>query len=74
MDRELTKQQKIDLIVKYLKQNSRISLRKLAYKTGLSIHTINNFVYYIRNKYIFTIIEKDSKAKEYLDFHGWFRT
>lgn len=73
MNNKLTKQEKIDLIVKHFKQNSRMPLKELSKKTGLTVDTINNYIGYVREKYIFTIIEKSSKFYEYLQFHGWFK-
>lgn len=68
----LSKQEKINLIVKYLKLDSRIPLPELKKKTGIHINTLHNLIEQIKEDYIFTIIEKNSKSEEYLDVQGWF--
>ncbi len=69
---ELTKEQKIEIIINCLKENSNIPMSVLSEKTGLSIDTIKNHIGFVKNKYRFTIVEKNSKIEEYLDIHGWF--
>lgn len=73
MDKQLTKQEKINLIVGCLKQNSRASIKEISEKTNLSKDTINNYICYVKGGYVFTIIEKNSNVKELLDIQGWFK-
>ena len=72
--KELRFKEKVELIIKELKKNSRISIEELKKKFNFRTKTILNCIKEIKKDYVFTIIDKSSNIYFYLDLMDWFDT